>query len=51
MSVLDVSPTLALDDGQYVCVADNVVGSVSRTATLTVHGKLLSERVGERASG
>ena len=41
MSVLNINPTFALDDGQYVCVVDNVVGSASSTATLTVNGKLL----------
>ena len=39
MSDLTIDPTQALDAGQYLCVADNVVRSVTSSATLTVHGK------------
>ena len=38
-SDLTIVMTQALDAGQYLCVADNVVRSVTRSVTLTVHGK------------
>ena len=34
---LRIEPVRAQDEGTYVCEADNVVGSVTASATVTVH--------------
>ena len=42
LSIEDVSPK---DEGVYVCEAQNTVGTISVSATLSVHGKFIKSKL------